>query len=147
MAPNLGGGQRGAGTAREGGAKVAMFPGFKGGQGLGMFQESRESLTSMEAPTLQHKLLMLSCLPPPCSAQVSQGREEVFLAAGQPGFGKARAVSTPCFYIFMPIQNVPFWAGLSQASPLVCELMNHGEGNSFEKGEFFLGRAAAAKMA
>lgn len=91
-----------------------MFPGFKGGQGLGMFQESRESLTSMEAPTLQHKLLMLSCLPPPCSAQVSQGREEVFLAAGQPGFGKARAVSTPCFYIFMPIQNVPFWAGLSQ---------------------------------
>lgn len=33
MAPYLGGGQSGLGTAKEGGAKVAMFPGFKGGQG------------------------------------------------------------------------------------------------------------------
>lgn len=41
------------------------------------------------------------------------------LAAGQSGFGKAHAVSTPCSYIFMPIQNVPFWAGLSQALTLV----------------------------
>lgn len=39
MAPNLGGGQPELGTAREGGAKVAMFPGFKGGQGLEMVQE------------------------------------------------------------------------------------------------------------
>lgn len=39
MAPKLGGGQAELGTAREGGAKVAMFPGFKGGQGLEMFQE------------------------------------------------------------------------------------------------------------
>jgi len=39
VAPYLGGGQPELGTGREGGAKVAMFPGFKGGQGLEMFQE------------------------------------------------------------------------------------------------------------
>lgn len=33
MAPNLGGSQYGLGTAEEGGAKVAMIQGFKGGQG------------------------------------------------------------------------------------------------------------------
>lgn len=59
------------------------------------------------------------------------------LAPGQSGFGKARIVSTPCFYIFMPIQNVPFWAGLSQASSLVSKLADWGEGNPFEKGEFW----------
>lgn len=32
MAPKLGGGQPGLGAAQEGGAKVAMFPGFRGGQ-------------------------------------------------------------------------------------------------------------------
>lgn len=59
------------------------------------------------------------------------------LAPGQFGFGKARAVSTPCFYIFTPIQNVPFWAGLSQASSLVSEIAGWGEGNPFEEGEFW----------
>ena len=46
------------------------------------------------------------------------------LAPRQFGFGKARAISTPCFYIFTLIQNVPFWAGLSQASSLVSELVD-----------------------
>lgn len=49
------------------------------------------------------------------------------LAPGQSGFGKAHVVSTPCFYIFMLIQNVLFWAGLSQASSLVSELVDWGK--------------------
>jgi len=56
---------------------------------------------------------------------------------GQSSFGKACAVFTPCSYIFMPIQNVSFWARLSQASCLVTELMDQGVGNPFEKGEFW----------
>lgn len=72
--------------------KGGWVPRFQGRPGTGDGPRMKSVFDLVEAPTLQHKLLVLSCLLPPCSARVSQGREEVFLA---PSLGLAKPLQSP----------------------------------------------------
>lgn len=88
---------------------------------------------------------MFSCLPHPCSTPVSQRSEEVFLGAGDVkwDFISSRAVwfwQSPCslYSLLLHIHAYPKCSLLGWTFPgFNSGLSSPGEGNPFEKGEFW----------